>query len=73
MMELCAQELATGIRCAMGHVKRDQNTWADDLSNKKVQGFTEAVCLGKDSSVFPKWLVFQKILDLERAMVASGT
>ena len=68
MMELSAIQLMAGVRTSMAHVKRDQNIWADDLTNLKLQGFNPDKQMFKDFSSLPKWLVFGDLLRLEAQM-----
>ena len=38
-MDICTESTLTGCIPAISHVKRNYNTWADDLSNNLMDGF----------------------------------
>ena len=40
-MELTAQEIHTGSKCDVSHVKRSSNVWLGDLTNPKFANFNE--------------------------------
>ena len=53
LMEMLLQLHTTGLQLAPSHVKRDLNTWADELTHPDFSGFTKSleVCECSTSSV----------------------
>ena len=49
LMEICVQAHLTSCCPAIEHVGRDNNTWADDLSNLNTRGFSQELQIPVDS------------------------
>ena len=76
LMELECIKHRFGLRTHISHVKRESNTWADQLTHLDFDGFEPSLRLATNLKDVPKWLVFDKLQELYHRSascpVASG-
>jgi hypothetical protein len=65
LMEICAQAHAKDCHPAIQHVKRDRNTWADQLSNLDYEGFDPGRRIDTSEYEGNKLMVLPALLKLQ--------
>ena len=66
LMEMASWQTKTGYRSTFNHVKRDQNKWADALTNHIYKGFDPALQIKKPYRKL-RWLILEDLLDLHES------
>ena len=61
MMETMITCQYANTRLAVSHVKRDHNTWADQLTNNKVEGFDPALRIHPDITDDNRWWIWHEL------------
>jgi hypothetical protein len=72
MMEICAQATKHNCIPQLEHIKRDRNTWADDLTNHNTASFCSQRQLRLPDNQDQLWLVLPQVMQLHNILEQGG-
>ena len=72
-MEICAQAHTKDCHPAIQHVKRDRNTWADQLSNLDFDGFDPDLRVDINEYEGSRLIVLPSLLKLQKDVMSHIT